>query len=145
MTRKRSSSAVDPRNASAYLDEARGFRRTVEQMASSGTQHRNSVAVIAVHSAIAFCDAVTIRAIGQKAKGDHRLAADFLRSVVRLHTPDDEKAIAGLRYLTGIKDRVSYAGEPVTAADIRQMRRRLEQFGDWAEQKFTALKDSPPR
>lgn len=117
----------------------------MDQIADSGAQHRNSVAVIAVHSAIAFCDAVTIRATGRKSKGDHRLAADFLRSVVRLQTPDDEKAIACLQYLTGVKDRVSYAGEPVTAAESRQIRRRLEQFGDWAERKFAALKDSPPR
>lgn len=145
MNRKRPSSVVDPQNASAYLNEARGFRRTADQIAASGADHRNSVAVIAVHSAIAFCDALTIRAGGRKSKSDHRLAADFLCSVIRIHTPEDEKAITALRYLTGIKDRVSYAGEPVTAADIRQIRRRLGQFGDWAEQKFIALKDSPPR
>lgn len=145
MSRKRSTSTVDPKNASGYMENARCFRQSVDRMSHTDVEggfDPNTVAVIAVHAAIAYCDALTIRADGRKSKGDHRLAPSFLESVVKIHTAEDKKAVGALGYLTGMKDEVSYAGGVVTATEIRQIRRRLEQFADWAEQRFAALKQS---
>lgn len=147
MTRKRPTSPVDPHSASSYMDSARRFRRSVDKMSRADSEgfDANSIAVVAVHAAIAYCDALTVRADGRKSKGDHRSAPNFLESVVRIHTSEDKKAIAALVSLTGVKDEVSYAGEVLTAAALRQILRRLDQFAEWAEQRFAALKQSEVR
>ena len=86
MTRSLRTKRVDRLQAGTYLAKARQFRRDAESMADlAGEFGGNTVAVVCVHAAIAYADAVTIRARSEKsASGDHTDAADLLASAVRL-------------------------------------------------------------
>jgi hypothetical protein len=80
MTRKFLSSAVDHSLAAKYLTKANRFKADAENMAQLSDEFSgNGVAVLCVHAAIAYGDAIAISAAGKKSKsGDHRDAAPFL-------------------------------------------------------------------
>ena len=77
MTRKLPFSAVDHSLAAKYLDKAIRFKADAEKMAQLMEEFSgNGVAVLCVHAAIAYGDAIGILAAGKKSKsGDHRDAA----------------------------------------------------------------------
>jgi len=58
----------------------------------------NGIAVLCIHAAIAYGDAIGILAAGKKSKsGDHRDAAPFLASVIPIRTAQDKAAIDRFR------------------------------------------------
>ena len=139
MTRKLPSSSVTPEVAAKYLEKARRFRRDAEAM--PGHLSGSGVAVLCIHSAIAYADALTIRAGGRKSKsGDHRDAAAFLASVLALRSNDDKAAHKAFQALLNRKDEVSYADDLVTDLDAHALRARLQVFAAWAEQRYDALR-----
>jgi hypothetical protein len=95
MTRKFLSSAVDHSLAAKYLTKANRFKADAENMAQLSDEFSgNGVAVLCVHAAIAYGDAIAILAAGKKSKsGDHRDAEPFLSSVVPIRTVEDKAAI----------------------------------------------------
>lgn len=63
MTRKLTTKRVDRAQAGTYLHKARGFRANVEAMAAlQGEFSGNGLAVLCVHAAIAYADALAVRA-----------------------------------------------------------------------------------
>lgn len=141
MTRKLKTERVDRARASTYLHKARGFRADAETMASfAGEFSGNGLAVLCVHAAIAYADAVTVRAGEVKsASGEHLDAVDLLESVVRIGTDADRAAIKALRYVLQRKDEVSYMATLMRPDDAARVLERLQQFGDWAEHRYAQL------
>jgi hypothetical protein len=124
-----------------YLHKARAFRGDAESMAAlSGEFSANGLAVLCVHSAIAYADALSIRASGVKSvSGEHLDAVDVLESAVRIHGAADVAAVKALRYVLQRKDEVSYTATLVRAEDAARVLEKLQQFGDWAESRFEQL------
>jgi hypothetical protein len=141
VTRKLKTRRVDRAQAGTYLLKGRGFRADAEAMAAlAGEFSGNGLAVLCVHSAIAYGDALAVRAGEVKsASGEHLDAADLLESVVRISSDADRAAVKALRYVLQRKDEVSYTTTLVRPDDAARVLERLQQFGDWAERRYEQL------
>jgi hypothetical protein len=141
MTRNRKTKQVDPSQAGTYLQKARGFRADAEAMAAlAGEFSGNGVAVLCVHAAIAYADALAVRARGVKsASGEHTDAVDVLESAIRIHGDADRAAVKALRYVLQRKDEVSYMANLVRPDDAARVLERLLTFADWAERRYEQL------
>jgi|SRR5690606_603726 len=129
---------VDPSAAVKYHRVARALRRSavdLSDIAEDGDLYGNAIAIVAIHSAIAYADALCIAYAGFKStEGEHRRAADALADA--LGTRADPQQVKTLREIIAEKDAVSYQGEYYTVADARTVVRRLEGFGNWAEEMY---------
>lgn len=132
---------VDRSQAATYMEKARGFRADAENMLELESEFsENGIAVMSVHAAIAYADAVSIRARGVKSKsGDHTDAVDVLQNSIQMHGDEDRRAISALRYFLQRKDEVSYTANLVRAEDARLILEKLASFAGWAESRFEQL------
>jgi hypothetical protein len=142
MTRKLPSSTVDHSLAAKYLTKASRFKADAENMAQLSDEFSgNGVAVLCVHAAIAYADAIAILSAGKKSKsGDHRDAAPFLASVVPIRTTDDKAAIRAFQAILNRKDEVSYADDLLDESEAASLLERLRIFARWADKTFLDLK-----
>ncbi len=89
--------------------------------------------ILLVHAAIALVDALTIRAGGVKSTGEHHQESiDLVRELL----PNVDGLGPALRHLEAIiheKNRVSYTGDPFTAADITRTRNHYERLALWVK------------
>jgi hypothetical protein len=138
MTRKYPASTVDRTLAAKYLAKADRFRADAENMAQLRDDFSgNGVAVLCVHAAIAYGDAIAILVAGKKSKsGDHREAASFLSSVVPIRSITDKGAIRAFQSLLNRKDEVSYADDLIDESAAAVLLDRLRTFARWAESTF---------
>jgi hypothetical protein len=102
MTRKHPASTVDRSLAVKYFDKAARFKADAEKMSVLADEFSgNGVAVLCVHAAIAYGDAISILAGGRKSKsGDHRDAAPFLASVIPIRTVEDKAALRAFQTIS---------------------------------------------
>lgn len=95
-------------------------------------EYWNAAGVLAIHAAIAYADAITIKVGGVKSSGDDHMAAiDLLRQVVAL----DEAGHRAAKHLARMieqKNLVSYSGEIYARQDVEELWRHLERFRGWA-------------
>jgi len=142
MMRRIPRSAVAPALASRYLEKGHGFHRDARHMTTlTGDFSGNGIAVLCVHAAIAYADALSILAAGRKSKsGDHQDAADFLAGSVPIRTAEDKKALKAFRALLSRKDEVSYADDIIGELGAQEMLDRLDLFAAWAEGRYAALR-----
>lgn len=131
-------SAVDHSLAAKYLEKALRFKTDAEKMAQLMDEFSgNGVAVLCVHAAIAYGDAIGILAAGKKSKsGDHRDAAAFLASVIPIRTTEDKAALRAFQAILNRKDEVSYADDILDASEAEALLERLGKFAHWAEKTF---------
>lgn len=114
----------------ALLDSA----RALEALADDDSRYGNAIAVIAIHAAIAYNDAVTISYGAFKStEGDHAKAPDALLAALR-NPPADR--VDQLRAIVKKKDSASYRGEYYRVADATSVLRRTEDFCRWAEEMY---------
>lgn len=141
MTRKLPSSTVDVTLATRYLTKANRFKSDAENMAQLTDEFSgNGVAVLCVHAAIAYGDALAILAAGKKSKsGDHRDAAPFLASVVPIRTPADKAAVRAFQSILNRKDEVSYADDLIDKVAAAALLERLQKFAHWVETTFQEI------
>ena len=141
MTRNLRTKQVDPSQAGTYLAKGRGFRADAETMSEfAGEFSDNGLAVLCVHAAIAYADALAVRARGVKSvSGEHTDAVDVLESAVRVDTDADRAAVKALRYVLQRKDEVSYMATLVRPEDAARVLERLQHFGDRAERRYERL------
>ena len=142
MTRKFPSSAVNHSLAAKYLTKANRFKADAENMAQLSDEFSgNGVAVLCVHAAIAYGDAIAILAAGKKSKsGDHRDAAPFLSSVVPIRTAEDKAAIRAFQAILNRKDEVSYADDIIDESEAAALLERLRTFARWTDKTFRDIK-----
>ncbi len=120
------------RNVGAALLES---ARALATIAEADDRYGNAIAVIAIHAAIAFNDAVTI-AYGEikSTEGDHERAADALMEALGGRVPRER--VEQLRAVVKKKDSASYQGEYYAVADAMMVLGRAEAFAAWAEQMY---------
>jgi hypothetical protein len=103
-------------------------------------KYGNGVAIIAIHSAIAYTDALTVAYREIKSRdGDHIHAADVL--VRALGPAADTRQVQRLRAILNAKSHASYSGNFYTLREGQEILEELKQYVDWAEQK---LMERPP-
>ncbi|MBW3554487.1 MAG: hypothetical protein KY466_13305 [Gemmatimonadetes bacterium] len=98
-------------------------------------RHGNAIAIIAIHAAIAYADALCIAYGGFKStEGEHERAVDALKQA--LGNRIDSKQASRLLSIVKAKDTASYQGVYYRVAEAQQLVRKLEAFGEWAEKMY---------
>jgi hypothetical protein len=139
LVRQGSTTTEDPSRAAKYLSIGRCLHRNAQELdAISETRHGNGLAIIAVHAAIAYTDALTIAYRGIKSQdGDHARAADVLAHALG-QKREHASQVSRLRGILQAKSDVSYSGQYYTLEDGRRIVRETAEFIRWAEDMIAA-------
>lgn len=128
---------VERHQAAKYRNVGSALLRSaqdLEEVAAEDARYGNAIAVIAIHAAIAYNDAITIAyAAFKSTEGEHEKAPDALIAALKNPSPDN---VDLLRAVVKKKDTVSYQGEYQTMGDAATILRRAEQFCAWAEEMY---------
>jgi hypothetical protein len=96
--------------------------------------YSSAVALLAVHSAISYNDAVLIRLTGQRSRSqDHRQAIVAIRKACRTRRNIQSDAIKHLDKLLDAKNDVTYGDKNVDSQKIEFLYIAAERFQAWAE------------
>jgi hypothetical protein len=105
------------------------------------TEYRFSSALLGIHGAISYCDALRIGLGHEKVSSDdHNKAADDLKSLLVSRNFVNQKGIGHLEKLLSKKNRVAYAAEATREDEIKLIVQNAERFAAWAEAAGRALK-----
>ena len=129
---------TDRAQATKYHRVARALHRSAAdliEIAEDGALYGNAIAIIAIHSAIAYADMLTI-AYGEfkSTGGDHERVADALREALGARVDADQ--LSALLSIVRKKDTASYQGVYYTVDDARDLLRKLGAFAEWAERAY---------
>jgi len=116
-----------------YLNRARDFLSGVDLLREDLGQYKYSVALLGIHAAISYCDAIRI-GLGSKrlSSDDHRSAADDLRLHLGSHISDAQSGADRLRKILGYKSKIAY-GPFESGLDIGTIVKDSLRFAAWAE------------
>ena len=104
----------------------------LETLADDGDVYGNAIAIVAIHTCIAYADALCVRFRGFKSsEGDHTRVAHALREAVGARL--DDRTFKSLVRVLELKDEVSYQGVYYRVSDAREVLRDMTTFCDWAE------------
>lgn len=135
MVRRGRRKNLDPHQAIKYFRVARSLRTSaldLVKISDEGSSYGNAIAIVAIHSAIAYADALAIAYGGFKStEGEHERAVDALQEALGARAVPGQ--IKALRGIIKEKDSVSYQGIYYTLGEARQLVERLNAFADWAE------------
>jgi hypothetical protein len=123
----------DRSRAIKYETVGRALLRTARDLDVMGeAKYGNGLAIVAIHSAIAYADALTVAYRGIKSTdGEHLRAVEAL--VYALGPLSDSREANRLRAILDAKSHASYGGNFYTLQDGREILLELERFAAWAE------------
>jgi hypothetical protein len=115
-----------------YLKRAADFSYVVLLLRGDAS-HRYSSALLAIHAAISYSDALRI-GLGDNKLGrdDHNAAADALKQILASSNLSDETGLSHLRYLLSNKSLVAYGDQRISAKDFEMVFTKAERFAKWA-------------
>ena len=126
---------MDPAQAGKYYKVAQSLAQAatdLAEVADDGDAYGNAMAIVSVHSAIAYGDALCIAFGGFKStEGEHVAAVDVLADALGNRAPPDQ--IHQFRSILAEKDTIAYQGTFYTVVDARKVVSRLRAFADWAQ------------
>jgi hypothetical protein len=115
-----------------YIRRAADFLRGME-FTRDDDAYRNSSALLAIHSAVSYCDALRIGLGDEQLAGDdHRSAAEKLRSLLNDRKYGDLTGLGHLQFLIARKSRVAYGSQEVDLRKCQQLANKAERFARWA-------------
>lgn len=118
-----------------YLERARDFFNGMRLLRDGLPEYMSSSALLGIHSAISYSDALrTGMGCTDVSSDDHLSAASDLKS--RLLSRRSEKA-GGAERLSRIlskKNLIAYAPEARKAGEIEEVLKQAERFASWAEE-----------
>lgn len=133
--KKLSKKSVNSSEYSMYLESAEKFYSGAEQEVNNS--NLPSAAVLIIHAAIAYTDALTIKFGNVKSSGDsHGQAAVLLEQILYL-TDIDKNAIANFKKLIVEKNKVSYTGNIPSKSKVSNMMKTLTRYREWARNKLS--------
>lgn len=134
MVKLGSTTTEDPSRAVKYLAIARSLHRNAQELeAVSESRYGNGLAIVAIHAAIAYTDALTIAHRGIKSQdGDHVRAADVLAHALGQRR-EHVSQVTRLRGILQAKSNASYSGQYYTLEEGRRILRETTAFVEWAE------------
>lgn len=136
MVRIGSTKNEDHSRSGGYFRVAQGLRNTARDLKTMAEpKYGNGLAIIAIHSAIAYTDALTVSYGGFKSTdGDHSRASDALRRALGHRAEAGQ--IRRLARILDAKSHASYSGSYYTLSDGEYILRELEDFASWAEELY---------
>lgn len=132
MTNRGPRKAVDASRAPARLLQAREFHESARSLVTlrQNTSYNGAVTLM-VTAAIAYADAVTVKARGAVNTQNHQNAPQLLREVLGNRLPDRQGRF--FRKLLGRKDEVNYGARSTTLDEAERLLAELDEFAAWAE------------
>ena len=130
---------MDPAHHIKYLRVARALASSASDLAGlsePGDAYGNAMAIIAIHSCIAYVDSLCIRFAGFKSgDGDHLRAVDALKEALGERL--DAKTTKCIRRILSAKDAASYQGDYYSVEDARKVVKDLEYLTGFAEEQLS--------
>jgi hypothetical protein len=127
-----------------YLNRARDFRKgmeLMELMKEDPTEFMYSSALLGIHGAISYCDALRVgMGIKKLSSEDHSRAASELKLLLDSRRFEQMQGVRHFKLLLSCKSKISYAAETMTKSEIEDVVKRATRFADWAEDAGKALK-----
>ena len=101
----------------------------------------NSCALLAIHSAVSYSDALRA-GLGDDhlSADDHQKAAESLRRLLPANGMQDQTGLQHLQHLTSKKSRVAYGDQRLTGNDYQLLVTKAERFAKWANNMGSLLK-----
>ena len=124
-----------------YRGRAQDFLEGMKFLKDDLAGFRYSCALLGIHGAISYCDALRI-GLGSEtvSSDDHGKAATDLRSLLSAQRVERPQGLGHLEKLLGKKSRIAYAREASDVGDIEQIVQHAERFAAWAEKLGKALR-----
>ena len=126
-----------------FLDRARDFLKGMEDLVKEEyyvlddnlVNYKYSPALLGIHSAISYSDALRI-GMGQEkvASDDHSQAANDLDSLLKSRNFGHRIGIGHLKDLLGKKNTVEYRPVMVKEDEVEDIVKHARRFADWAEE-----------
>lgn len=136
MVRRGRRKELDRADAAKYMTVARALRKSAADIGIiADDRHGNALAIVVIHAAIAYADALCIAYGGFKStEGEHERAVEALKQALgnRMDRAQGTRLLAIVKE----KDSASYQGVFYTTADARRIVRKLETFAEWAEEMY---------
>jgi hypothetical protein len=124
-----------------FLGRARDFLKGMDLLKDDLTEYRFSSALLGIHGAISYCDALRIGMGSESVSSDdHRSAANELKTLLASRRFEKLQGVDRLEKLLSKKSRIAYAGDAVRENEIKDMIQQAERFASWAEATGKALK-----
>jgi hypothetical protein len=124
-----------------YRDRARDFLDGMKFLREDLEAFGHSSALLGIHGAISYADALRIGMGSKKVSSDdHSRATSELKSLLDSRRIDQQQGVKHLRLLLASKSRISYAAEMVRKNEVEDIVKRAMRFADWAEETGRALK-----
>jgi uncharacterized protein (UPF0332 family) len=124
-----------------YRDRARDFLGGMDLLQEDLDAYRYSSALLGIHGAISYADALRVGMGSKKlSSDDHSQAARELESLLGSRGFEQQQGVKHLRVLFSRKSRISYAAQTVRKNEVEDIVKRAKRFADWAEETGKALK-----
>jgi hypothetical protein len=100
----------------------------------------NSSALLAIHSAVSYCDALRAGLGEQRLPADdHKKASYALQKILPSKAPEDQTGLAHLRSLLSKKHLVTYGDHRLEHTDYETLFTKAERFAQWADKMGSQL------
>ena len=104
-------------------------------------RYSNSSALLGIHGAISYADALRTGMGSKKLSSDnHSQAAKELESLLDSRRFKQQQGVKHYKLLLAAKSMISYAAETVRRNEIEDIVKHALRFADWAEEMGKALK-----
>jgi len=124
-----------------FLDRARDFLRGMELLEDDLAEYRNSSALLGIHAAISYGDALRVGMGNNRLSSeDHLSAAADLRSMLAARKFEKLQGADRLGRLISQKSKIAYAADTPTEYAIKQVIDQAQRFAYWAEETGKKLK-----
>jgi hypothetical protein len=123
-----------------YILRASDFVRGMKMMRDDAS-YRNSSALLAIHSAVSYADALRV-GLGdsQLSNDDHKVAIDRLKRLLASNKYDDISGLTHLQYLISKKSQIAYGSQGADLKECQMLATKAERFARWANHVGTNLK-----
>lgn len=127
---------MDETSLEVYRNRASQLANAMSLCADDYTSYASAVALLAVHSAISYNDALHIQLTGTRCKyTDHRMAAESAKKACgKAKIPTD--GIKHLEKLLSAKTDISYGDRAVDSERAEKLKTTAERFEKWVGGNF---------
>lgn len=118
-----------------YLNRARDFLKGMDLLSDDLTEFKSSSALLGIHCAISYSDALrTGMGCSNVSGDDHHSAASDLKSRLAVRGFGKMQGTVHLERLLAQKSRIAYAAQSPRDNEIEDIVKRAERFAVWAEE-----------
>ena len=116
-----------------YIHRATDFLEGM-QLTRTDESYWNSSALLAIHSAVSYSDALCLGLGDQKLSADdHQKSADSLQKLLASKHLEDQAGFKHLRFLLSKKNLVAYGDQRLEHSDYEMLFTKAERFARWAD------------